>query len=376
MQYLQEDQFYQDLYDIITVKDCLSSIELFREILEKDIADKKVSDKEAIKAFNAVYNLDLYYRKGERYLNRKEHLNKMIEKDKKKQEFFDNSQEPQDIYCNSCNQKLYSNLKILEDYTDEPLRVLFYFPCKNCKKKRVFYNTGEEYVSKPELCQKCEHELVVKYKKVGKKVNTIRTCTGCDFSELEIDNFEENHKKWEKERNNDKQLLEKYRNEFCLSEKEGLEYLESKVRMTELGKMIDEYKLKKEDPAYQKAKKLNKLNVVELEKLLVETLEKEKYIKLVFDKPEMGQHVIIPFTVQEANGTRKEYDTTTTLKKLLKNTLENTNWRLMSEGVSYRLGYVYGRLKGYEREEDLANLVRTKNLKDSSVTNDDKEFIY
>ncbi len=74
----------------------------------------------------------------------------------------------------------------------------------------------------------------------------------------------------------------------------------------------------------------------------------------------MGQYVIIPFTVQEANSKRKEYDTTNALKKLLKITLENTNWRLMTDGVSYRLGYVYGRLKGYETEEDLASLFRVK----------------
>lgn len=44
------------------------------------------------------------------------------------------------------------------------------------------------------------------------------------------------------------------------------------------------------------------------------------------------------------------------LQKLLKTALESTNWRLMSEGTSYRMGCVYGRLKGYEREEDLAEL--------------------
>lgn len=30
----------------------------------------------------------------------------------------------------------------------------------------------------------------------------------------------------------------------------------------------------------------------------------------------------------------------------------------MSDGVMYRIGYVYGRLKGYEQEEDLMKLFK------------------
>ena len=36
----------------------------------------------------------------------------------------------------------------------------------------------------------------------------------------------------------------------------------------------------------------------------------------------------------------------------------------MSDGISYRLGYLNGRLRAYEREEDLKELVvKTKKLK-------------
>ena len=46
------------------------------------------------------------------------------------------------------------------------------------------------------------------------------------------------------------------------------------------------------------------------------------------------------------------------LSKAVEKALLNTNWRLMSEGISYRLGYLNGRLRAYEREEDLLNLVK------------------
>ena len=48
------------------------------------------------------------------------------------------------------------------------------------------------------------------------------------------------------------------------------------------------------------------------------------------------------------------------LKRLLKKTLEDTNWRLMSEGITYRLGMLEGRLRAYEKEEDLVKLIQNK----------------
>ncbi len=50
--------------------------------------------------------------------------------------------------------------------------------------------------------------------------------------------------------------------------------------------------------------------------------------------------------------------------KLVDEALEDTNWRLMSDGISYRLGYLNGRVRAYEAEEDLKNLVmKSKKLK-------------
>jgi len=37
--------------------------------------------------------------------------------------------------------------------------------------------------------------------------------------------------------------------------------------------------------------------------------------------------------------------------------LEETNWRLMGDGVCYRAGYLSGKLKCYEKEEDLLDIV-------------------
>jgi translation initiation factor IF-1 len=68
--------------------------------------------------------------------------------------------------------------------------------------------------------------------------------------------------------------------------------------------------------------------------------------------------MIIEFTVQDNKTGRGEYDSRIQLQRIIKKTLENTNWRLMSEGVNYRLGILSGRLRGYENEEDFIKLIR------------------
>lgn len=51
------------------------------------------------------------------------------------------------------------------------------------------------------------------------------------------------------------------------------------------------------------------------------------------------------------------------LQKIMKSSLKDANWRLMSDGVSYRLGILTSRLRAYEKEEDLLKLVRQNDTK-------------
>lgn len=78
----------------------------------------------------------------------------------------------------------------------------------------------------------------------------------------------------------------------------------------------------------------------------------------------MGRDVFIGFNCLDSKSDREDYDSRKALEKLIKKTLEHTNWRLMSDGISYWLGYLNGRLRAYEREEDLKELVmKTRKLK-------------
>lgn len=72
----------------------------------------------------------------------------------------------------------------------------------------------------------------------------------------------------------------------------------------------------------------------------------------------MGRFVIIEFTINDASDDRYERDSQNTLKKTIITALKDTNWRLMSDGVSYRLGILSGRLKAYENITDLFDLIK------------------
>ncbi len=68
---------------------------------------------------------------------------------------------------------------------------------------------------------------------------------------------------------------------------------------------------------------------------------------------------------------RNDNDSRKTLKKLVDSALSDANWRLMSDGISYRLGYLNGRVKAYEGEDAMKELViKSGKLKKKAVSSD------
>ena len=113
----------------------------------------------------------------------------------------------------------------------------------------------------------------------------------------------------------------------------------------------------KHKDVYDAAAQLQKLTIDQLEKILMTVMAKNGYIKLELGKPEIDKYVIVPFTVRDAKPDRDYRSSEIDLLRLLRTTLKSTSWRLMNDSVVYRLGILSGKLKGYEREEDLVRLV-------------------
>jgi hypothetical protein len=345
---------------------------MFQDVYQESLISKEVKDisrEDKLHDANLMLHRTLYVIKGRRYGKKQETIQKWMEEDKLKQDKQDCTPTPEEVVCPLCNCSMFFNSSKHLDYSyDSPIvRMMFLFKCNKCEKQQWVYDDGEIRVSKPDLCPKCKAEIDVKATRKGKVITWKHKCKVCGYTKTEIDNLakhDEEHKKWQEEQKKkeeeDKKLLEKYREEFCLNEKDGIEHVETLEALEVGNEVYEEEKQKFDDKVYQTAVNLKRLTVLEFEKLLTEKLEKEKYVKFTLDKPDMGRFVTIPFSVLDANSTRNPNISEATLKKLMKDTLDDTNWRLMSDGIHYRLGYLSGTLKAYEQEEDLLELVGAK----------------
>ena len=357
--HLKSKIYYSDLYDRFTVKECRR--------IEKDLSklkykrkekDNKESKRKEPKVIVNLAPLPLYFIKGERYLEKARTIRKWIERDKALDDRLENALAPQNILCSSCNSEMVVTMKDLQTRINKKTeRVLFFFECPECKKRRLIYENGEEWKPNPILCPKCQSGVNSENKRRGNKITTIYSCVVCDYKEKDILDLDEKPRPEKVDPN-----FEKDRRRFCLSVTEGQEYVGQKERLKNIQNILN---ISKEDEKNKEVlAKIKKLNIAQLRKFLVPKLKKENYIKLDFSKPEIKKDIMIEFTVQDNKDDREEYDSRIQLQRLLKRKLTNTNWRLMSEGVFYKLGILSGRLRGYEDKNDLLKLINRRQNKE------------
>lgn len=358
-EYLKQEQHYIDLYDLFTINECLDLIRFYQKVYkEKSTHEdlKKIPAEKILKGFSMVLNWNLYAIKGNSYKHKKERIQEWVNRDQKKQDKYNNTPEPT-FYCPSCKTQMESFHKTIDHTTDDQnLRILFFFKCPTCDKREGVYDTGEIRISKPYLCPKCNKEATYTHKERGKISKWTTECKSCGYKNEEIDDFEKKHAEWDKKEQEDKALLEKYRKEYCLDEKEGEECLLNLEAM-EYTKFAKEDEIQKNDnPAYEALSHIKKIEINELESLLTKSLEKDNFAELSFEKPELAQNVLVPFTTQNSAQSRNKQKAVHDLETIIKETLKDTNWRLTSDGITNRLGYLSGSLKGYETEDDLIKL--------------------
>jgi hypothetical protein len=365
MNYLKDPHYYADLYDLITIRQCLNTLEMFKKIANKMSAAedlKHLSPEEKDRSLNMMYNLQMMHQKAARFKRRTETIESWIDSDRAKEDKYENTPPPDNIVCDACNSPMQVNLKELM-YHDEPMRVLFFFDCPQCKSRRAVYDSGTEFEARHSYCPKCKSELDHSYKRKKDIGTWITKCTRCEYSETEITDYKKQDAERKQEADADKALLVKYRDEFCFGEDEGNKYVDMVEEMQFANDVYQSEKEKYEDPVYEKAANINQLSIAELENLLTTNLLEHKFHKLSLDKPEINQFIVVPFNLQDADPGRNSADSCKQLEQCLNNILKTTNWRLMKDSVSYRLGYVSGRLKGYERAEDLHDLLGKKKTK-------------
>jgi hypothetical protein len=340
MKYLKSDSYYSNLYDKFTVEECRIMEKHFSEVEFSKDELKKFSKEEVARGKNAVFRLSMYFAKGERFSNKEKTIREWREEDVKKDSKLEKAEPLKRIYCLKCENEMDYRFKNLWE-REEKEAVLFFYECSNCSSRRSFYEDGEEYRVKKKFCKKCGSDLNVDTKRKGNLLITKLKCSDCGTEEIDKLDLSE------KKKPIDKNFL-KDRERFCLTEKEGAEYLSQRENIKRMSNFIKE---NKEKDKKKDKKKVKQLKIFDVQKILIKAIEKEDYSDAKFGEPEIKKDVVVGFTVYDKKTKRDNYDSRMQLKKLIENSLKGTNWNLMSDGVNYKLGILSGRLRGKDEIE-------------------------
>lgn len=360
--HLKERTYYEDLYDKHTVEWARRGMVHYDKFYA-DFESKLPKDEKIYGPGNA-FLINVFYMETvgndllKRYDEREQSIGEWINRDQAKDDQIANARLAEEPMCHHCGrQGLRITDKSLmhrgDDHRyDDPEEVLFMLHCSHCEKNSAFWEDGTAWRVKPTVCPKCESEVTHKTTKTKKAITITYTCTSCKH--VFKDKMDLSSKEEEPDPDFDKD-----RAHFCLHDKEFRDRLfkmrHDFIEMARLGKEFKEREDNKH--VYDAVKEIKKPKIAELVPLLSSPLEKAGYIEFHLDKPEMGRDVYVGFSCLDSKSDREDYDSRKTLKKLVDKTLIDTNWRLMSDGISYRLGYLNGRVKAYEGEEAMKELV-------------------
>lgn len=349
MKNLKHKQYYIDFFDRLMIESCRRLVDGHNKKTRYRIG-KKMTEKDDV-LFRA-YKLALYFEKGEGYIAKEEGIVESMERDSIRDEILENAVAPEGIYCKDCGGKMNPDLKVLDEKQGEDCALFFYKCSAGCKRKRVFYSDGEESLTKPSFCKKCDKEIKEKHERKGNIITTKYFCTFCGFKE--VDKLDISVKKEKSDKN-----FKRDRAIFCLTKKEGEDYKRGKEKLKDLHNFVE--KMREEEKGkdlHVKVAKIKKLNIAGLKKVLEKPIKSVNFSNLEISNPENNRYFIVNITAQDSLADRENYNSRQDFKKAINSALENTNWRLMMDGVSYRLGVLSARLRAFEGEEGLIELVK------------------
>lgn len=356
MKHLGPKQEYIDRYDKITIEDCRRREQFFKNWKNPSNMSERVTPALGKMVAEMGCHFDLLYATLDWWGKKEATISEWMHRDERKDQTLASARPPQNIRCQKCYSFSNEESRTIWDLEDTD-RVLFFFKCPNgCLPMQGVYENGDRYQRKPHLCPDCNKELKDTHSRAGEVLITISTCD-CGYNatdEMDLTpTIEEPDPEYETDRAR-----------FCLTSETAKKPLDEKFRIEGMKKLVEGMKEREDNKSdYEAIKNLQKLTVFDLEKHLVTLTEESDYAKFQFGTPDMGKDLLLSFSAHDTRSDRTDRESIQTIQKLLKKALEDTNWRLMTEGVSYRLGIVSGRLRAYEREEDLLQLVRKKQSK-------------
>ena len=360
--HLNDRNYYESIYDRYTIESARRSIvyydDFYEELKKKLTKDDKIDRPGNALLLNAFYMQALGNELIDRYENRDKCIDEWIARDEAKDTQIANARLTKELDCLHCGKQ---GLRIIDkslmhrqessNYND-PENILFTLHCPSCDKNSAFWDDGTAWVIKPTLCPKCNAKMAHKTTSSKRNLTFIYICPSCQHEYTEKIDLREKKKKFDPD-------YEKDCAHYRLDDEKFRHHLfEIRRGFTEMAELGKQWKEKEDNKhIYDAVKEMKKPKIAELVPLLSPILEKAGYIEFHLDKPEMGRDVYVGFSCLDNKPSRDDYDSRKTLKKLVDSTLNDTNWRLMGNGISYRLGYLSGRIRAFEGEEELKALV-------------------
>ncbi len=321
--YTKSDQYYADEYD--------------RETIEKMKELEKQIPESAEKAMEVIKHRLRYDNYGaERANAREEFIQEQKMSDQRKDLLLANTPAPKNIKCHTCNKEMQVETHIFG--VDN--RLIFYYSCNvgHLPKRAIYADSSERFI-KVRICPDCGGGFESEKKQTKTKLILTDTCKVCGKKEIQDFELPEDPLP----------INEAEREKYCVS------FKGSRTLQQDMQAILDVADLIKEKEEKYDYSHVKQINIAQLEKRLSEAVEKVDFVKFQFEKPKSERWLTVEFSVHDFSS-RDQKNSVRALKKVLKESLFPTNWRLMSSDIFYNLGFLTGKIKGFSLEEDLMKI--------------------
>ena len=238
IKYLHDRKHYEDRYDRSTV----DGARWYEDNAEKSKTTKK--HKEALKR---ATNMLIYFYTGRRWKDRTETINHWMERDRSYDDMMENSPAPKDMSCFMCNRPMELMDKFGHyGFDKEPHRIDFYFRCVECH-VGIKIKDGVRERMIPWMCPKCKRRMKSESKKTKNEIRTRDWCEYCGYQKEDV--FDLTPEKLEPVKIPDPKEEQRYQEDklrFCLTDKEGFEYLDGVRRMEQLKEVMSDIHAREE----------------------------------------------------------------------------------------------------------------------------------
>jgi hypothetical protein len=350
--YQKTDQEYIDDYDRYTIKR-LKELEKDSKVplyYNKDLEDLTGAgnsttwkwDDQTSKYIPTTIFFDTAIKRAQ---NKEASILSIKSADENKDRLIANTPVPTDIKCNKCGTEMFHESYYFKE-NDTLLFFVFSCPNKHPPKKVLYPDGIREWVFKVSKCEKCGGELdsvTVEKENYLKFTDTCKDCGDISISEYTIEP--------------DQPITEEDRKKYCTDWKGRKTFAQDLEAISDFMKYYEETEKEKKEKENYGVDKIERVNVPQLELRLAKASEESGFIKFKFESTSTKGFVIVTFSTQDPTD-RNDKESVKKLGNGIKEILLPTNWRLMSEGINYRLGVLSGRLKAFEDDEGLLKIAK------------------